>query len=213
MSQFANYGDIRNNRGDQELATYLINKFGMSYESSEELIDGLDLDEIDRLTASIQQAKGKRDDDDDVLAYNDALHVLRIYKRRQELKEASPANPFGFRTWWLTQDGKVRKAATQTVRNHGGKFFMMRPEFILNYISISPDLEEVRKSYRKIFPTVLGVRLSARLSKDVFQNVIASAAEISKVDDARAGAMITALTNELKGDAVKLYENRWIGNI
>ena len=100
-----------------------------------------------------------------------------------------------------------------TVKKHGGKFFMMRPEFILNYISIAPELEDVRKSYGKIFPTALGVRLSARLSKEVFNNVISSAAKMSKVDDARAGAMITALTDELKGDAVRLYENRWESSV
>lgn len=209
MSQFANYGDIRSQRGDQELATYLVNKFGATYESTEEMLDGVDCDELESLTAIIHQAKNKMQDDDDVLAYNDALHVLRVYTRRRQLNESSPANPFGFRTWWLTQDGKVRRASANTVAKNRGDFFMMRPEFLINYVGIAPELDEVRKSYKYIFPTALGVRLSARLSSDTFEEVIRQAAEVAPYDDARAGAMITALTNKLKGDALKVYSTKW----
>lgn len=208
MSQFANYGDIRHNRGDHELASYLIGKFGLIYEDTETMLKGIADDELEELTAAIHAAKGNRGDDD-VLAYNDALHVLRVYSRRRDDNEQSPANPFGFRTWWLTQDGKVRRASGRTVARHGGKFFMMRPEFLLNYIGVAPELEEVRKSYSKIFPTALGVRLSARLSEDTFDEVIRNAAEIAPYDDARAGAMIAALLDKLKGDALKMYVTKW----
>lgn len=208
MSQFGNYGDIRHNRGDKELANYLINKFGLSYESTEETLQGIDNAKLEELTSLIHQAKGN-DSDDDILAYNDALHVLRVYARRRSDRESSPGNPFSFKTWWLTQDGKVRRAASRTVVENGGSFFMMRPEFLLNYVGVIPELEDVRQSYSKIFPTALGVRLSARLSRNVFEDVISKAAEIAPYDDARATAMITALTDKLKGDALKIYQAKW----
>jgi hypothetical protein len=208
MSNFGNYGDIRHNRGDRELGRYLVNKFGLSFESAEEMQLGLDEMEVEALTAEIHAAKG-RPEGDDVLAYNDALHVLRVYRRRADDKEKSPGNPFGWKTWWLTQDGKVRRASARVVRNNAGAFFMMRPEFLINYIGVAPELDEVRRSFEKIFPTALGVRLSARLAPDVFETVLKNAAEVAKVDDARAAAMITSLTDRLKSDQLRIYEHRW----
>jgi hypothetical protein len=62
MSQFANYGDVRNNRGDQELAGYLIRKFGLTYETTNEMLEGLDREELEDLTAqsTLQRHKGAR---------------------------------------------------------------------------------------------------------------------------------------------------------
>jgi hypothetical protein len=212
MSQFANYGDIRSNRGDRELAGYLTRKFGFSYESTKQMEAGIDRDELNDLSKKIQEVRaqaGRVKAEAELLAYNDALHVLRVYKRREERGEESPGNPFGYQTWWLTQDTKVRRAGASAAARHAGAYFMMRPEFLLNYISLAPEHAEVVKSYQNIFPTALGVRLSARLSSDTFDKVMADATEVAVYDDARAGAMITDLTNRLKGDSLKMYENRW----
>lgn len=210
IEQFASYKDIRANQGDKELGGYLIRKFDMSYESVQEMLNGIDNDELEHLTKKIHEVKqrSKNRPEGDVLAYNDALHVLRVYKRRIVCGEESPGNPFGFQTWWLTQDGKVRKAVGLSDRHRRNRF-MMRPEFLLNYISFSPDHAEVVKSYRNIFPTVLGVRLSSRLPSSTFQGVLAQAAEAISYDPARAGAVIAALTDKLKGDQMKIYENKW----
>lgn len=211
IGQFASYGDIRANKGDKELGAYLTRKFGMSYETTEEMLDGVDSDELEELTKRIHQMKSQVRDrpEGDVLAYNDALHVLRVYRRRQTSGEESPGNPFGFQTWWLTQDGKVRRAAAPAVAKRHGARFMMRPEFLLNYISLAPEHAEVVESYRGIFPTALGVRLSARLPSEAFEKVLMDAAEIVAVDPARAGAMIATLTDKLKGDQLKIYDNKW----
>ena len=211
ISQFANYPDISKNQGDKELAAYLIRKFSMSYEGSDEMLAGIDRDELDGLTAKIHEAKTRRRarPEGDVLAYNDALHVLRIFQRRRETGEESPGNPFGFQTWWLTQDGKVRRAAASASIRRSGARFMMRPEFLLNYISLAPEHEEVVKSYRSIFPSVMGVRLSARLPDQTLEKVLDQAAEVAAYDDERAGAMITTYLDKLKGDQLKVYENHW----
>jgi hypothetical protein len=39
--------------------------------------------------------------------------------------------------------------------------------------------------------------------------VMGQAAEVAAYDDARAGTIITELTNRLKGDALRRYEVRW----
>ncbi|WP_139793230.1 hypothetical protein [Ensifer aridi] len=80
---------------------------------------------------------------------------------------------------------------------------------MLSNTSFAPELKEVRDSFEKIFPSVLGVRLSARLSPGVFESVMDQAKEVSAYDDARAGTLITDLTNKLKGDALRLYEVVW----
>jgi hypothetical protein len=144
----------------------------------------------------------------ELLAYNDALHILRVFQKRVEEKELSPANRWGFQTWWLTQNGKVRRAGAIASASRGGAFFMMRPEVLMSYVSFAPELKEVRDSFERIFPTALGVRLSARLSSNVFDKVLGQAVEVAAYDDARAGTIITDLTNRLKGDALRRYEIR-----
>ena len=83
---------------------------------------------------------------------------------------------------------------------------MMRPEFLLNFISLAPSTAETANSYRTIFPSVLGVRLSSRLPDNTFKDVVRKANEVWSVDEERAGAMIAELTEKLKGDTIKVYD-------
>jgi hypothetical protein len=85
---------------------------------------------------------------------------------------------------------------------------MMNPDFLLNFILFVPSLSEVEKSYRTIFPSVLGIQLSNRMNSERFKEVIKSANEIWAVDEARAQAMVTGLVDSLKGDMVKVYDVR-----
>jgi len=213
IEQFASFDDIRHERGYDGLARYLTQKFGFAYESTAGLREGVEEEDILKLADKIvkvreEMHRGKRDKAD-VLAYNDALQVHRIYQQRKVGGESSPANPFGFKTWWLTQDAGVRRASGELIAQHHGQRFMMRPEFLLNFISFAPSAREVMDSYRTVFPTVLGIRLSNRLQSETFRQVMKKANEIWSVDGARASAMITECINVLKGDSVKIYENKW----
>jgi hypothetical protein len=53
--------------------------------------------------------------------------------------------PFGYRTWWLTQEGHVRKVTPEIIRKNNARY-MMRPEFVLNFIALAPSTEAVRIS-------------------------------------------------------------------
>lgn len=212
IDQFANYNSIRADRGDDDLARYLVHKFGFVYESADDMAEGLASDDVESLAANIVRVKsetGKSKGKADILAYNDALQVHRIYRRRQLGNESSPSNPYGFKTWWLTQDSNVRRASALLIAKHHGHRFMMRPEFLLNFISFAPTSKEVADSYREIFPSVLGIRLSNRVSDDTFRDVVEAANKIFAVDEARATAMITDCANQLKGDLLKVYENKY----
>lgn len=211
LEHFCSPVDIRRNRGDHELAHFLMNKFNFQYEDSATMLKGLDADQTKILTSAIQDAKerGGRGKDVDILAYNDAVQVLRVYSARREGNENSPGNPFGFKTWWLTQDSKVRRASSAVIRANGGKGFMMRPEYLLNYIGTSPKMSEVRNSYKTIFPSALGVRLSSGIGDAQFKKVMRDTASAADVSDSRADAMIAAMSARLQNDANKEFDVGW----
>lgn len=207
IEQFASYHNLMADRADEELARYLTGKFGFEYESAETMVVGIEKGEIEALASEILRVRGNSARPKaDILAYNDALQVLRIYQRRRINGEASPGNPFGFRTWWLTKDAKVRRAAAEFVAKNSGHRFMMRPEFLLHFLLFSPSKAEVERSYRAIFPSIIGMQLSNRLSTQQFKSVLKTANEVFAVDEARASAMITGLVEQLKGDMSKQYD-------
>lgn len=213
IEQFTSYEDLRNGHADDSLARYLITKFGFTYESEEDMTASIAGEDVTALATEILKVRNAGGwavtDKKELLAENDALQVLRVYQMRQQNREASPSNPFGFKTWWLTQDGGVRRASAKTVAAHGGQHFMMRPEFLLNFIAFAPDGHEVMRSYKEIFPTTLGVRLANRLQAGTFRQVMEEANRVWKVDEARAASMITDCINRLKSDNLKIYENPW----
>lgn len=216
ICQFADYRDVRSLKSATSLAGYFIRRFKMTYEHNEETLAGIDAVELEEIKNRIIDAKKYNDNkkpEIDLLAYNDSLHILRVFQKRSEENERSPANKWGYRTWWLTQDAKVRRAGASASNKRGKAGFMLRPEFLLSYISFAPELAEVRESFKKIFPSTLGVRLSSRLNPDVFDKIMAQANEISSYDDARSGAIIAELTEKLKNDALRMYENGWYSEV
>ena len=206
ISLFCTYANLHGAAGQESLRRYVCDEFGMTYERTDETLRGVDLEELDALTNKIIQIRGGRGKErEEVLAYNDAVHVSRVYAKRRELNEGAKANPYGYRTWWLTQEMLVRRATGEVVAKHHS-LCMMRPEFILNFISIAPSAEKVRASFGSIFPTLLGIRLSNRLKNDVFEKVMQSVREASLLGEARARALASELSDKLKGDHFKRYE-------
>ena len=82
----------------------------------------------------------------------------------------------------------------------------MRPEFLLNFIALSPTTEEIRRSYEAVFPTLLGVKLSNRMREDSFHKLMEDVKDVMSVDDARARVLMDEYSNRLKGDSYKQYE-------
>jgi hypothetical protein len=157
---FCTYQHLHSAAGQESLRRYLCDEFGLDYEPKAETLRGIDTDELEQVQTKILDVRGGRQRERErELAYNDALHVLRVYAKRQELREGAATNQYGFRTWWLTQEMLVRRATGDVVGRRHAKY-MMRPEFILNFIAVAPSAEQVRESYGTIFPTLLGVRLS-----------------------------------------------------
>jgi hypothetical protein len=150
----------------------------------------------------------KRIKNDDILATNDARQILAIYGKRATIKEEHKPSAFGYRTWWLTHESMVRRYTGDIVSRQGSQY-ILRPEFVLNFIALSPTTEEVRRAYRSIFPTILGMTLSNRMRDDVFKDVMKRVREVRENDEARLKVIMSTLANRLKTDNFKIYEARF----
>jgi hypothetical protein len=204
VNQFVTYMRLRHDDGVEEIRDYLCSKFGMEFEESASMERGISNDDLDGLTEKILNSR-VRAGSEDLLARNDALQVLRVYQRRAEMQERSGNNPFGYSTWWLTQESALLKA-TGEIETQKKARFLIRPEFLLNYIALTPSMHAVRNSFEEVFPTILGVRLSNRMREDDFRKIVNDAKDMLSVDSARAGVMLAKLSNQLKADRSRKYE-------
>ncbi len=202
VEQMCNYRDLHRNRGGDQIRKYLMERFGLKYLTAEDLEERLSQEEIEDLADKIVEARVEKTR---VLAVNDAKMVLSVYAKRRELGEEHRANPFGYRTRWLTQETRVKEATVDLVRQKRSRY-LMRPEFLVNFIALSPSMEEVRRSYRSVFPTMLGIKLSNRMREDLFHDLMQNAKSVMRVDEARARVMMEEFANKLKGDLYKEYE-------
>ncbi len=203
INQFCNYGDLHKFTGKEQIKSYLQEKFGLEFASYDDMDQLVNQEEVQELAKKLDLIKKES-----VLAMNDARQILAVYGKRRSLGEQHKPNPFGYRTWWLTHETKVRQYTGELVRARGS-LYIMRPEFVLNFIALSPTTEQVRRSYETIFPTLLGIRLSNRMREEVFHDVMVKIKEVQQVDDARAKVMAADMSNKLKGDHFKQYESDW----
>jgi hypothetical protein len=183
----------------RELKDALCHRFGLEFEPKDVGAAVIDPEEAGKLAARIQdmRAPTKRE----VLAENDANMILRIEAERN--KEKFSGNPYGYRTWYLTQDSVSNIAFAYCFRTRREKKFVMRPEFLLNYIAYNPTDEAVRESLKLIFPSVLGVRLGSRLAPKTITRVLDSIEEAHRVDPVRASSIVADLADALKSNRMR----------
>lgn len=206
VNQFCSYDGLLNFRSRDGLRRYLCDKFGLKFEDREKIRASVDRDQLRAMTNAIIKARQlSKKKQAVVLAYNDALHALRVFSRRDELGEVTAGNPFGYKCWWLTQEKAVQRAAVFAL-GPGVKRFILRPEFLLNYLGLNPTTKQVSESYKLIFPTVLGVSLSKRVPPAELHTVLKAARESFEVDESRAKAMIAEFSERLMTDQMRRYE-------
>ena len=202
IGQVCDYQALHDRRGCDQVRKYLGERFALRFVSTEDLEKYVQVEEVRALADRLEEIRPERKR---VLAENDAKMALSVYGMRCETGEEQKANPYGYRTWWLTHETRVRKTTVDLVSSRGSQY-IMRPEFLLNFIALSPTTEEVRRAYDAVFPTLLGVKLSNRMREDVFHDLMRKAQEAMSVDDARARVMMEEYSNRLKGDRFKQYE-------
>ena len=193
----------KNNVSRNEIKGYLIEKFGFKYLDEADIEKLADDAETEELAEQIRPAKS-----DDVLAFNDARHILAVYGKRKDLGENHHPTPYGLSTWWLTHKTKVLHYTKDLVTKRSSRY-IIRPEFILNFVALSPTTADVRKSYNTVFPTLLGISLSNRMRPEIFDDVMEKCKEIANYDPARRKVKMNEMSTHLKGDNYKQYENEF----
>ena len=201
IGQVCNYQDLQYRRKSRiQIQHYLVERFGFIVLEEEDLDQIIDFNQVEDLTTKLVQIKQS-----EFLARNDAQQILAVYGKRVVDGETKRANPYGYRVWWLTHETRVLQFTKHLVAEFGANY-IMRPEFLMNFIALSPTLSTVRKNYESIFPTLLGIKLSNRMREELFNGVMREIREVREVDEARAIVKMSELSNQLKGDNYKKYE-------
>jgi hypothetical protein len=200
LNHICEYADLNSRRAFRVVRDYLIDKFEMQYVERTELTGLVDAERVKALAAALAREKANAE-----LAENDALLALAVYGRRRQQHEATTTSVFGFRTWWLTGETAIQRYSTEVVKSEGGDRYMMRPEFLLNFIALAPSVAKVRRSYANVFPSALGIRLGRQMDEAEFQKMMNGVASAMDLDEPRRNASIGATVDHLKGDFTRRY--------
>lgn len=194
MSCFVPHNQLHTVAGKDELLTYITHQFGMTYYENEELLEVTNEEDVRTLAEDILPIKNKEQ-----LAYGVSLIINSIYGFRRKGKERSTFPEYGFQTWWLTQESRVQKHTEALVAKHGSKY-IMRPEFLLNFFSLSPSVRDIRESYKSIFPSVMGLQMGNRLPDKLFHKVLEQVEQWKEQEEGIVAAKTKALCDKLKSE-------------
>jgi hypothetical protein len=200
VQQICNYGDLHRPAGKESVRKYLQTTFSMDFVTKEDLLRVVDINMVNELATKIEPVKRRPE-----LAFNDALMALAIYGIRQETGESTTVSTFGYRTWWLTNESAMLRQTHELVSSHASSRYMMRPDFLLNYLSLAPSAEHARQTFANVFPTTLSVRLSRRISEEDYVSLIEKVTEWKGLEDGRRSVAISEWTDKLKGDFERQY--------
>jgi hypothetical protein len=125
---------------------------------------------------------------------------------RKKNNESSNGSPFGFNTWWLTNQTRIRHHTNEILKANYDKHYIMKPEFLLNFMAISPSCEQARKTLKNILPSNIGIELGHRLKEDVFHAVLDKVDEWKNYESGRVNTLISGLSDQLKSIQDKVHD-------
>ena len=192
----------KSEKGRIELQGLLMQRFRMEFLSVEELKTGVNEVEMNALADKLIEARGQKNKE---LSTNDALVAHAIYYQRRKRKESAIYDGFGYRTWWLTKETQVLNFTGDLVMKEGGVPYIMRPEFLLNFIALAPKAANVRDAFRQLLPTTVGLQLGQHLKPETMQQLLAGTEEWASLPPERVSVMIADKINKLKFDRYKQY--------
>jgi hypothetical protein len=173
----------------------------MRFVSTNDLQTMVNAEQLEQLKTQLVGTKAGNE----ILAWNDALLALAVYGRRQAKGEESEATVFGSRTWWLTDEVRILPFTLSLIEQRGGTRYMMRPDFLLNFIALSPNTAQIRATYARIFPSMLGIRLARRMDEKAFHELMDGMKGFEGWDEGRKVAGLHDLADRLKADFDKKY--------
>ena len=174
----------------------------MEFLADDEIKAGVDENETAALADKLNEARMRKNKE---LSFNDALMAYATYSQRRKHKESAIYDGFGYRTWWLTKETKILNFTGALVMKEGGVPYIMRPEFILNFIALASNAAQVRGMFRELLPTTVGLQLGQHLKHETMQQLLAGTAEWTSLPPERVSAIIGDRINRLKHDRYKQY--------
>jgi hypothetical protein len=199
VQQFIDYGDLHRPEAFDSMRNYLQRAFGLTFESRSDLASLTEAARLEDLSDALSEIKDPR------LARNDALVALAVYGRRDRARERSGVTEFGYRTWWLTEETAILKHTQDLVRDHGGSRYIMRPDFLLNFLTLAPAASQARDAFASVFPSLLGMTLARRMPEAAFRKIVEKVDEAQSLDEARRGAAMAKYADRLKSDFQTQY--------
>lgn len=192
----------KSEKARSELAGFLIQRFRMKYLNRDELEEGVNQELVAALADKLIESRAAKNEE---LSKNDALMIYAVYAQRARRKESAIYDGFGIRTWWLTKETRVLKFTGDLVSKECGVHYIMRPEFILNFIALAPAAAKVRKSFRELLPTTVGLQLGEHLKPEIMHQLLAGTEEWADLSQERRAVIIEEKVNRLKFDRFKKY--------
>lgn len=197
IGQFCDYTDLQRPSGKESIKLYLQAEFNFIYEDKADLKKITSEDEITELAKRIEPEKKNY-----TIAENDALLTLAVYGRRRKRGEHSRISEFGYRTWWLTGERVIMAHTRELVKSNRSRY-IMNPDFLVKFLTLAPSAADVRKTYKSVFPSLLGLRLARRVSERELREVLAKVKEADELDEGRKFATISQLSDRLKSSFLR----------
>ncbi|WP_370331935.1 hypothetical protein [Mycolicibacterium hippocampi] len=175
-------------------------RFKFEYVSTDELEALADNDKVAAISNALKEFKNPD------LAQNDARQAVAVYGRRRAAGENADATEFGYRTWWLTGESRIVRATRDMVTENGGVRYIMRPEFLLYFLSLAPAAEAARQTFSAVFPSQLGIKLSRRMPDATFRGLMDKLNEASEMDEPQRASAMAYYADKMKADFEKRYD-------
>jgi len=185
--------NLRN--AEDDLIAWLKEEFGISFIAEESLGIKIDPQEEEKLFDTLVKLKKSK-----TKARTDTKIILTIYAIRKKNNEAGKKDIFGYRTWWLSIDTMTMAAINKVFKDKYNVSCYMRPDFLYNYICLSPRITEIKDSYKLMFPSLIGVNISYHLPSEIIDCVHQSMEEHKSKNKSRRSAILGDLGYKLITD-------------
>jgi hypothetical protein len=213
LHQFVDPSELRkkSSAGEDDIRGFLMQRFSMQWLSTEDLENGIDLDARDRIAESLDAARAQASHESAArekhfeLSINDATLAMAVYKHRSRGNESATYDGFGLRTWWLTKETQVLSHTVDLVRGNRDVPYIMRPEFILNFVLLAPKAGEARAAMRNLLPSSSGLQLGKHVDKPTMQKLLAAVDEWKDMPPERVATKLKQSVDQLKRDRFKRY--------
>lgn len=203
VGKFCLHSVLRGNEAFEFVRRSLQSRYNLQYVTTDDLDELADADAVASIGNKLKEIKNPE------LAQNDARQAVAVYGRRKAAGETAEAHEFGYKTWWLTGESRILRATRDLVDQNRGARYIMRPEFLLYYLSLAPAASQARTTFDAVFPSQLGVKLSRRMPEDTYRELIGKMNEAAEMDEPERAAAMAHYADKMKSDFDRQYDGSY----